>query len=203
MNGAPIVLLLHAPFIATLFYAMSGIMDYALSMPDGLRRFQHEGHDHFITFSCYDRRPYLGSDHSRILFEQTLETIRARHDFFVFGYVLMPEHVHLLLSEPKHQSRANTMRVLKGETSKLLKQDREQFWQPRYYDFNVLTQHKFVEKLRYMHRNPVARRLVLKPEDWPWSSFCHWLSGYEGRVEIESHWTFDRRERASSHLRQP
>ena len=63
-----------------------------------------------------------------------------------------------------------------------------------YYDFNVLTHRKFVEKLRYIHRNPVARELVSKPEDWPWSSFRHWATGEAGAVEIESHWTWNRRE---------
>ena len=69
--------------------------------------------------------------------------------------------------------------------------------QRRYYDFNVLTHAKFVEKLRYMHRNPVKRGLVDTPEQWPWSSFRHYLTGAEGRIEIESHWTWKRRERSS------
>jgi putative transposase len=53
-----------------------------------------------------------------------------------------------------------------------------------------------VEKLRYMHRNPVERGLVTSPEQWEWSSFRHYLSGERGRVEIESHWTARERERA-------
>ena len=65
---------------------------------------------------------------------------------------------------------------------------------PGYYDFNVPTQAKFVEKLRYIHRNPVTRGLVKKPEDYPWSSFRHWATGQSGRVEIESHWTWNLRE---------
>jgi putative transposase len=85
-----------------------------------------------------------------------------------------------------------------GETSKLLKGARTQFWQTRYYDFNVFTQPKFVEKLQYIHRNPVERGLVEKPEDWPWSSFLHWQTGQPGRIEIESHWTFTRRERPTT-----
>ena len=60
------------------------------------------------------------------------------------------------------------------------------FWQARYYDFNVFTTAKQVEKLRYMHRNPVARGLVEKPEEWPWSSYRHYATGVEGTVEIES-----------------
>jgi len=60
------------------------------------------------------------------------------------------------------------------------------FWQARYYDFNVWSECKFVEKLRYIHRNPVNRGLVVRPEDWVWSSFRHYLSGEEGPVGIES-----------------
>jgi putative transposase len=142
--------------------------------------------------------PYLDHDPARIVFEDQLEKIRQRHQFYLFGYVLMPNHVHLLLSEPKRHVLATTINVLKAETSKRLKGDRKQFWQVRYYDFNVLTTGKQVEKLRYIHRNPVVRGLVEKPEDWPWSSFRHHLTGEIGRVEIESHWTFTRRERASA-----
>ena len=165
-------------------------------MPSRLKRYQTEGHYHFLNFSCYRRLPYLNNDPARIVFEEALEKLRKRHQFFVLGYVLMPEHVHLLLTEPKLQPVATTLSVLKGETSKLLKGKRLQFWQVRYYDFNVFTSTKLVEKLRYIHRNPVERGLAAKPEDWLWSSFRHHLTGHQGRVEIESHWTWTRRERA-------
>src|SRR5256886_6262995 len=69
------------------------------------------------------------------------------------------------------------------------------FWQARYYDFNVWSQPKRIEKLRYIHRNPVKRGLVEEPQDWPWSSFRHYLSGAEGVVEIESQWTARKRGR--------
>jgi putative transposase len=69
------------------------------------------------------------------------------------------------------------------------------FWQARYYDFNVWSEKKFVEKLRYIHRNPVTRGLVKQPEDWRWSSIRHYLTGAEGVVEIESQWTARRREK--------
>lgn len=164
-------------------------------MPPGLRRYHTYGNEHFLTFSCYQRKPYLDSDHARIIFEEELERLRQRHKFFVFAYVLMPEHVHLVVSEPKAYLLSTTLNVLKADTAKKLKGERKHFWQARYYDFNVFTQRKMVEKIRYIHRNPVARGMVEKPEDWPWSSFRHWLTGEPGRVEIESHWTWDRRER--------
>src|SRR5579864_1447424 len=167
-------------------------------MPGRLKRYQSEGHYHFITFSCFHRLPYLNNDHAGIIFEEVLERVRRRHQFFLFGYVIMPEHVHLLLTEPKLQKLSTTMSSLKGETSKLLKGSRKQFWQVRYYDFNVLTDRKRIEKLKYIHRNRVERGLVEKPEDWPWSSFTHYVTGEPGRVEIESEWTWNRRERAAN-----
>ncbi len=78
---------------------------------------------------------------------------------------------------------------------RLALRSREPFWQARYYDFNVFTERKRVEKLRYMHRNPVKRGLVQHPKDWVWSSFRHYATGAEGIVEIESDWTARRRER--------
>jgi hypothetical protein len=68
------------------------------------------------------------------------------------------------------------------------------FWQPRYYDFNVWSERKRVEKLRYLHRNPVKRGLAASPEDWIWSSFRHYATGEDGAVEIESQWTARKRE---------
>jgi putative transposase len=164
-------------------------------MPSHLKRYHTFGHNHFVTFSCYHRLPFLNNDHARTVFLETLERLRQRHRFYVFGYVLMPEHVHLLLSEPPEMKLSGIFRALKTETSKKLKGDRPRFWQLNYYDFNVFTQPKFTQKLQYIHRNPVHRGLVDKPEEWAWSSYRHWLSGERTTVEIESHWTFTHRER--------
>jgi putative transposase len=166
-------------------------------MPRQLKRYQDHGNHHLVTFSCYRRQPYLENDRSRTVFEEQLERLRVRHGFYVFGYVLMPEHVHMLVSEPKRYKLSTTLNVLKAEVSKQCKDGRKQFWQRRYHDFNLLTHRKHVEKLRYMHRNPVKRGLVNEPQDWQWSSFRHYLLGVEGRVEIESEWTWNRRERRS------
>lgn len=172
------------------------------SMPKGLARYHHSGEFHFLTFSCYRRQPLLASALAYETFEQELETVRRRYRFVVAGYVLMPEHVHLLMSEPSVATLATVLQVLKQQTSKKLKDPRQaQFWQRRYYDFNVYAEEKTAEKLKYMHRNPVVRRLVAKPEDWAWSSFRHYARGTIGTVEIESVWTARRREVDGMELR--
>lgn len=122
--------------------------------------------------------------------------MRLRYNFWITGYVVMPEHVQLLISEPAGVLLNQASQALK--LSVTVKWLQRPFWQARYYDFNVYTEKKRIEKLRYMHRNPVKRRLVSKSWDWPWSSFRHYLTGYIGTVEIESEWTATRRERAAS-----
>ena len=164
-------------------------------MPWGLRRYQKTGDIHFITFSCYRRGPLLGSAQARDTFVITLERVRRWYGFYVTGFVVMPEHVHLLLSEPERSNLAVGLQMLKQNVSYTLNEHMTNpFWQPRYYDFNIYREPKLMEKLDYMHRNPVQRGLVPRPEDWKWSSARRYGTGEEGVVEIESRWTARRRE---------
>ncbi|MFZ0521006.1 MAG: transposase [Candidatus Acidiferrales bacterium] len=159
-------------------------------MPKGLERRYGHGHLHFITFSCYRRLPLLKSVRARNLLVEFLGQIRARYEFSLVGYVVMPEHVHLLVGEPLLGTPSIVMQVLKQRVSRELRHVRFdasgmellQFWQPRFYDFNVWSREKRIEKLRYMHRNPVTRGLVERPEDWIWSSYCFYAR--TGRVLI-------------------
>jgi len=112
----------------------------------------------------------------------------------------MPEHVHLLVSEPSRAKLAEALKSLKQGVSRRLIGEAEHFWQKRYYDLNVRNERQFVEKLRYIHRNPVRRGLCERAEDWEWSRFRHYATGDEGRVEIESEWTARKRERAAGKL---
>jgi REP element-mobilizing transposase RayT len=72
-------------------------------MPKGLLRFHHTGDWHFITCSCYRRQKFLDSARRRDLFLEILEQVRVKYDFVVAGYVVMPEHFHLLIGEPRGQ----------------------------------------------------------------------------------------------------
>ena len=113
----------------------------------------------------------------------------------------MPEHVHLLAGEPRTAPLATALQLLKQNTSRKLNfSDDNPFWQRRYYDFNVWSEQKGLEKLSYMHHNPVRRGLVEKPEDWPWPSFLHHATGMIGTIEIESRWTARLREKQAEIL---
>jgi putative transposase len=83
-----------------------------------------------------------------------LERVRLRYLFAVGGYVVMPEHVHLLVNEPGRGLLSRTVQALKLSVS--MRSRERPFWQAHYYDFNVSSHQKFVEKLRYIHRNPRA-----------------------------------------------
>lgn len=151
-------------------------------MPSNLRRYQQEGHDHFITFSCYGRKPYLNTPPARDTFLKSLELTRKRYNFEVLGYVVMPEHVHLLVSESRDKPLATAIQALKLSVSKLSTQ--HPFWLTRYYDFNIFSHNKLVEKLHYMHMNPVVRGLVSAPDSWPYSTYRHYAFNESTPVRI-------------------
>ena len=174
-------------------------------MTKGLVRHYGHGHLHFITFSCYRRLPLLGSVRARNVFVKILGEVRDRYGFSLVGYVVMPEHVHLLISEPLRGTPSTLMQVLKQRVSRKLRRRRRvsaaqlklrfeqeededrliRFWQRRFYDFNVWSLKKKVGKLQYMHVNPLKRKLVAHPKDWPWSSFSFYSKNKHGLIRID------------------
>ena len=175
-------------------------------MPDGLKRLHHSGQSHFLTFSCYHRLPLLAQMQMQDTFLLALEQTRRRFQMRVYGYVVMPEHVHLLLSEPDGKMLSNAVQLLKSKVSiQARKQGKSvagefPFWQIRYYDHNVRNYEGFVTQLRYIHRNPVKRGLCTMPKEWPWSIFRAWALGEVGIVEVESEMIAARREAARSEV---
>ncbi len=176
---------------------------YSRIVPLGLKRFQESKQAHFVTFSCYRQLRFLNNERVRDLFLECFERARQRYRLRVFGYVVMPEHIHLLVSEPELGSLATAIQALKISISRRTSSNRKRLaplWQKRYYDHNVRDYESFVEKLRYIHRNPVKRGLCKDPIEWRWSSFRHYATAEIGIVEIESEWTAMRREGKDPHL---
>ena len=173
-------------------------------MPKGLKRYYGLGHLHFLTFSCYRRRPLLRTAQARNVFVRALETMRERHGFLLVGYVVMPEHVHLLVGEPAKGTPSTMLQALKQRVSRDLRKKMRRaqpgqlslafaagegglphFWQPRFHDFNVHSAKKRREKLDYMHSNPVKRKLVRNPSAWLWSSASFYATGVPGIVPVD------------------
>lgn len=173
-------------------------------MRNPLKRYYGHGDLHFLTFSCYQRKPLLGTPRARDLFVKILGELSEQHSFLLVGYVVMPEHVHLLVSESNSATPSAVLQVLKQRVSRALRHrgratasnqglrrpaDAEvalpSFWQRRFYDFNVWSHEKRQEKLDYMHLNPVKRGLVSLPGDWPWSSWSFYETGKTGLVKID------------------
>jgi putative transposase len=161
------------------------------------------GHLHFITFSCYRRQPLLNSSRAKNAFVEILAEVRERYSFSLVGFVVMPEHVHLLIGEPAKGTPSTVVQVLKQRVSRRLRHRRgapasqlrlhfaageaplPRFWQRRFYDFNVWSLKKRVEKLHYLHLNPVKRNFVAHPRNWPWSSFQFYSKPPSGLIPID------------------
>jgi putative transposase len=151
--------------------------------------YDHELYAHFITFSCYRRRRLLDHDHAKRIVLGVLNDQLRRLEATCIGFVLMPDHVHTIvwLAEPGQLSRFmhGWKRRSSYEAGKWYRQGNarylertlrsDPFWQRKYYAFEIYSRQKLVEKLDYMHLNPVRAGLVDKAAQWKWSS-ARWYS---------------------------
>jgi REP-associated tyrosine transposase len=161
-------------------------------------RTYNRGELQFITSSTYRRAPVFLSERFCRCFVRRLEEVRQELKFLLVGWVLMPEHFHLLIKPQPAESTPAIIKALKEVTAerilkalrrnlrrawcgKMLAQLRlprtvhdeshHRLWERRFYPFNVYSEKKRLEKLDYMHHNPVKRGLAAEPGDWAWSSW--------------------------------
>ena len=163
-----------------------------------VKHYDEPGRCHELTFSCYRRMPLLTNDPWRELFCQALDGAIERHKYQTFAFVLMPEHVHLLVQPSTDGSGVSSLlkaikrpfsyrikqRLIDAESSLLVKLTVRQrpgvttfrFWQEGPgYDRNPTTPKAVMSAIDYIHENPVRRGLCLRAVDWNWSSARHYL----------------------------
>ena len=162
------------------------------------KRIDEPGHARELTFSCYKRFQFLSRDRTRQWFVDAMIDARKRFPIDLWAYVIMPEHVHLLVypREPKVEIgrivgtikeavarpaieylEIHAPEWLPRITVREGKRTRRRFWQPGGgYDRNATKLESVQKMLDYIHSNPVRRELAVKPGDWYWSS-AQWYAG--------------------------
>ena len=166
-----------------------------------LQRFNHTGTSRFITFSCYHNYNLFKTAEVKDLFVNTVTCLRDKYHFRLFGYVVMPNHVHLVLLPMHDVSLSKIIGELKSLSAReiielwrnkglrifdklrIVKDGKERwaFWQKRFYDHNCRTRETTIEKIHYCHHNPVKKGLVATPGEWRWSSY-RWYNGMDGVI---------------------
>jgi putative transposase len=170
-----------------------------------LRHFDGLNTARFITFCCYRRHKFL--THEAVIgeFLDTLTAMKEKHRFLLLGYVVMPEHVHLVLHPEDGTQLGRVMGELKSKSAtgiianqlvsfpadcRVVKNGVERWaiWQPRCYDHNCRTEETVLEKINYCHNNPVRRGLAIDPGAWKWSSYSWYVGDRKVPIVVD---TFD------------
>ena len=171
-----------------------------------LRHYEGDGRARFVTFGIHKQLPLLTNSHARNAVVSAIMIVRNKYNFKLLGYVIMPEHIHLVLVPQEddrigrligHIKRESAVRILDrliADNSPLLKKlkvirngvEKHALWQRRCYDHNCRTVESVREKINYCHNNPVRRGLVTDPASWRWSSY-RWYCGMADVVlEVDS-----------------
>jgi len=136
-----------------------------------LRRIEQANRFFFVTTNIADGVSPLTAD-ERTLTLECLRSTRARNDFLLFAYVIMPDHLHILIY-PRNTTLTDVLRNFKSKTAfELRKKGRPEgaIWQPRFFDFICRRVRDFWSKVEYIHKNPVEAGLAKNSEEWKWSS---------------------------------
>jgi putative transposase len=173
------------------------------------KRYDIAGHAHYLTFSCFRRQPFLTRDRARQWLLDAVQAAKAKHPFDLWAFVIMPEHAHLLIFPHPSATISGILKSIKQPVSqRALRwvqlhapaflasmadgqpngQISYRFWQRGGgYDRNIWSLPEVVEKVRYIHENPLRRGLVDRPEQWPWSSWHAWECGADEPLSIDKH----------------
>ena len=184
-------------------------------MPSRLKRQDESGHIHFLTISTFHRLQFFHDDGIKEIITTGMKSLRDKHHILLIGYVIMPEHLHLLIlpQQPNDEhpipvstllntfkqyvgfhakARLREIWKLNGELwNKPLNQwahgefGSQQIWKTRCYDRNVVCEQELVEKLDYCHKNPVTRGLVATADEWIWSSYRFYEFGATTPIEMD------------------
>jgi len=176
-------------------------------MPTRLHRRDVPGHVHFLTISCHSRLTFFWHDAMKRVVCDGIRTLQVRHGVCIIGYVVMPEHVHLLVYPHKPECDTpipislvlqsfkqhvgyygkGVLRILWRRRGSLWspglndwahgRTGKRVIWAPRGYDFNIVRHETLLTKLDYIHKNPITRGLVDRADDWQWSSFRYYEMG--------------------------
>ncbi len=169
---------------------------YYCTIVTNLRHYDNLNTARFLTFSCYHRFRLFSNDKVIQIFLEELGRVKENHGLRLLGYVVMPEHVHLVVWPPDGLSLGPVIGELKSWSARRMLphlwktarqrtdrlriyrngQERTVFWQRRCYDHNCRTTEIVREKINYCHNNPVKRGMVGTPGEWQWSSY-NWYQG--------------------------
>ena len=156
------------------------------------RRERHEadGVAYFLTFSCYQRRPLFSNDAIK---DRFVERLTAVADVSILAWVVMPEHVHLVLAPAPGRSMPGVLRAIKTPFARevlnrwraiawdglprLRDEKGHHFWQEGGGHDRIVYGHELREKIAYVHANPCRRGLAATPADYRWSSAAAYVGG--------------------------
>ena len=154
-----------------------------------IRRFYEENAAYFITTVTKNRVEIFNNSKNCKILLVTLEYFKLILDYRLYGFCIMPDHLHVIIHPFGKHSFSYIMKMLKGSLANKLNKinnTKGKIWQKGFYDECVRNNFELVKKLEYMHNNPVKANYVTSAEEYPYSSYNHYFkSDYSPNPIIE------------------
>ena len=136
------------------------------------RRYDHS-YPSLLTTTCADRQPLFRRAEAARLFIENLYAVRTETTYKLLAFVVMPDHVHLVVVPSAGHALGQVVQLIKGRFARVYNSQvgsSGSLWQSRYHESALLSEQALVWAVEYVHENPVAGGLVASAEEYPWSS---------------------------------
>jgi len=154
-----------------------------------LKRYFEEGYPYLITTATFNREPIFCDERNCKILLATIEFFKLVLDYKLFAYCLMPDHLHLIIQAYSPYDISYIMKMIKGnfarKYNKMLSRQGK-VWQDRFYDTGLRDQDVLLQKIEYIHNNPVRAKLTTTPGEYPFSSYNYYFgNNHSGILEID------------------
>lgn len=156
-----------------------------------IKRHFEDGYPYLITTVTHKREPIFSVERNCKIFLVALEFFKLTLDYKIFAYCLMPDHLHIILQPAGKYDLSYIMRMIKGNFARkfnLMHGKQGKVWQERFYDTGIRSIDMLLQKIEYIHNNPVRAGIVSRPDQYPFSSYAYYFGTYySGIPEIDQY----------------
>lgn len=153
-----------------------------------IRRHFETGYSYFVTTIAQERHPIFSDDKMCKILLITIEYFKLILDYKIYAYCIMPDHLHIILHPCGKYELSYIMQMIKGSFARKFNKMNNlsgQVWQKRFYDEGIRDIRMLMQKMEYIHNNPIRKNLIISPGDYPYSSYHHYFGNNKNALGID------------------
>jgi len=155
-----------------------------------IKRYFETGYSYFVTTISHERHPIFTDEKTCRILLITIEYFKLILDYKIYAYCIMPDHMHLILHPIGKYNLSYIMQMIKGSYARKINKinaSNGKLWQKRFYEEGIRDERMLMQKIEYIHNNPIRKKLVTSLDDYPYSSYHSYFGNNKNIILATDH----------------